>query len=394
VVHTDLADLVPSSEQTPDLGITVVQTANGPVLSTDAGIIQTADQTAHGSREIIRIVNVLNGVINTLSGRVDTLWNRPGRISIAEADWEPCTITYGATGAYAPPSGSIEAAEVDDVIYLRGGLSTNTFRTAITTGKFTEVGKLPEGMTRPLVAPLIPVWAILTGSSYRIAVIRIGTDGIIAVSGPTGAIDAFDATSSFPAGGIAARSMGEEDLSLLDAGGDGEQFDSVEDLEERLQLFMDAIDGPNATPEKMQETFWLINDVLSRLIEGAGMQITGGRSITPEPEEKYFSGGKWWTAYGEETTPPEAAPRQIFAQGIDPETPVPKSYLMGLVIGLTTTKLNKLLSMDLIPSFKQGSSIMIKPADVAAAMETANMYSEAEPTQHAEVAQPVIEEQQ
>ena len=254
VVHTDLANLVPSADQTTDLGISVLQTANGPVLKTDAGIIQTADQTAHGSRELIRIVNVLNGVVNTVSSRVDTLWNRPGRISIAEADWKPCTITYGATGVYAPPSGSIEAAEVDDVIYLRGGLSTNTFRTSITTGKFLEVAKLPEGMTRPLVAPLIPVWAILTGSSYRIAVIRIGTDGIISVSGPTGAIDAFDATSSFPAGGIAARSGGEEDLSLLDAGGDG-SFDSAE---ERLQALIlktveDAIKNSDSVDDSAGE---------------------------------------------------------------------------------------------------------------------------------------------
>lgn len=347
-------------------------TQTGP--TTDEGVVQTADRTAHGSREIIRQINVLNGVINTVRDRVDILWSRPGRISIAEAEWEPCTITYGTTGLYTPPTGGIEAAEVDDVIYLRGGLSTNTFRTSITTGKFVEVAKLPDTMTRPLVAPLIPVWAILTGSSYRIAVIRIGTDGVISVSGPTGAIDGFDATCNFPAGGISARSMGVEDLTALDAGGE-EHFDSIDDLEERLQLFMDAIDGPDATPEKMQQTFWLINDVLSRLLEASGMQVTGGRSFEPE------------------LVPVEGAARQIFAQGIDPETPVPKSYLMGLVIGLTTTKLNKLISMDLIPSFKQGSSIMIKPSDVAAAMETASMYSKAEETQHAEVAQPVIEEQ-
>ncbi len=371
-----------------DLGISVLQTANGPVLTTANGIIQTADQTAHGSREIIRLVNVLNNVLNTVSGRVDTLMGRPPGRSFADAEWEPCNITFNGA------AGGIDVTEIDGFLHLRGGLSTNAFRTAINNGSFLGIGKLPGGVTRPEVPALVPVWGILTGSSYRIAVIRIGTDGVISVSGPTGAIDGFDVTGvCVPAGGFAARSMGAEDLTLLDAGGDGEQFNSIDDLEERLQLFMDAIDGPDATPEKMQQTFWLINDVLSRLLEGAGMQITGGRSITPElAEEKYFSGGKWWTAYGEETTPPEAAPRQVFAQGIDPETPVPKSYLMGLVIGLTTTKLNKLLSLDLIPSFKQGSSIMIKPADVAAAMETAGMYSEAEETQYAQAAEIVIED--
>jgi hypothetical protein len=350
-----------------DLGITVLQTANGPVLKTDAGIIQTADQTAHGSREIIRIINVLNGVLNTVSGKVDTLMGRPPGRSFTEAEWQPCSIIFNGAAA-----GGIDATEIDGVVHLRGGLSTNAFRTAITTGGFLAVGKIPDGMTRPEVATLLPVWAILTGSTYRIAVIRVGTDGVISVTGPTGAIDGFDVTGvSFPAGGIAARGMGEEDLSLLDAGGDGEP-DSIDDLEERLQLFMDAIDGPNATPEKMQETFWLINDVLSRLVEGANIQIS--RSAVPE------------------LVAVEGAPRQVFAQGIDPETPVPKSYLMGLVIGLTTTKLNKLISLDLIPSFKQGSSIMMKPIDVAAAMEAAGMYSEAEETQYAQAAEIVIED--
>jgi len=358
----------PATQATGGLpeGISVVQTANGPVLSTANGIIQTADQTAFGSREIIRLINVLNGYINTVSEKVDILWNRPGR-SFTEVEWQPCTITF--SGA----AGGIDAAEIDGVIHLRGGLSTNTFRTAISTGSFSAIGKLPDGMTRPEAATLLPVWSILTGSTYRIAVIRIGTDGGISVSGPTGAIDGFDVTgTSFPAGGIASRSMGEEDLSLLDAGGDGE-LDSIEYLEERLQAFMDAIDGPNATPEKMRETFWLINDVLSRLIEQANIEIS--RNVTPELVPVV-----------------EGAPRQVFAQGIDPETPVPKSYLMGLVIGLTTTKLNKLIALDLIPSFKQGSSIMIKPIDVAAAMESIGMCSEAEETQYAEAAEIVIED--
>jgi|GEM_PF-3125178 len=61
--------------------------------------------------------------------------------------------------------------------------------------------------------------------------------------------------------------------------------------------------------------------------------------------------------------------KTVYAAGVDPDKAVPKSYLPGMVIGLTVTKLNRMIAADLIPSYTQGQSIMIKPSDVAAAMK-------------------------
>ena len=95
---------------------------------------------------------------------------------------------------------------------------------------------------------------------------------------------------------------------------------------------------------------------------------------------------------GPAQTEPVNIVKTVYAAGIDPDKAVPKSYLPGMVIGLTVTKLNRMIAADLIPSYTQGQSIMITPSDVAAAMIIAGYAYEAEDPESAEAAEPEIEE--
>ena len=84
--------------------------------------------------------------------------------------------------------------------------------------------------------------------------------------------------------------------------------------------------------------------------------------------------------------------KTVYAAGVDPDKAVPKSYLPGMVLGLTVTKLNRMIAADLIPSYMNGQSIMIKPSDVAAAMIIAGYACEAEDPESAEAEEPNIED--
>jgi hypothetical protein len=45
------------------------------------------------------------------------------------------------------------------------------------------------------------------------------------------------------------------------------------------QELMDAMNGPNATTDSIQQMFWLLNDVVMALIEATGIEIDG--KVTP-----------------------------------------------------------------------------------------------------------------
>ena len=71
--------------------------------------------------------------------------------------------------------------------------------------------------------------------------------------------------------------------------------------------------------------------------------------------------------------PAETVPaKQVYAQGIDPEVAVPQSYIPGMVIGVTGAKMTKLIKSGAVPYYMKGTAKMVKPSDVAAALEAGN----------------------
>jgi len=66
---------------------------------------------------------------------------------------------------------------------------------------------------------------------------------------------------------------GLEGAIINQFGGVGAQVTAVEKL---VQDVMNAINGPNATPQTIAELFWLLNDVIAALVEATGINFPGG----------------------------------------------------------------------------------------------------------------------
>jgi len=141
-------------------------------------------------------------------------------------------------------------------------------------------------------------------------------------------------------------------------------------------------DLPDTLGEMMLKREWVkigdsefrrVRQATNRHVCACDHDIDAERSVQPE-----LTGGE----------------RQLFAAGIDPDKAVPKSYLPGMVTGLTMTKLNRMMQQDLIPFTMNGQSYMIKPSDVAAAMIIAGYAYETDEPETAEAAEPIIEDEE
>jgi len=55
-------------------------------------------------------------------------------------------------------------------------------------------------------------------------------------------------------------------------------------INDRIQRLMNAINGPTATVESIQEMFWLLSDVIEALITATGIQLPGRAAITENEE--------------------------------------------------------------------------------------------------------------
>jgi hypothetical protein len=56
-------------------------------------------------------------------------------------------------------------------------------------------------------------------------------------------------------------------------------YTDINNLKALTQATLDAMNGPNATVESVQQMFWLLNDILVALIEATGIEIAG--KVTP-----------------------------------------------------------------------------------------------------------------
>ena len=61
--------------------------------------------------------------------------------------------------------------------------------------------------------------------------------------------------------------------------------------------------------------------------------------------------------------------KTVHAAGVDPNVAVPMSYIPGMVLGVTSAKMSKLISSGEVPYVLKGTSKMVLPSDVAAALE-------------------------
>ena len=55
----------------------------------------------------------------------------------------------------------------------------------------------------------------------------------------------------------------------------GKLATDVADLSKRVQDFMDALNGPNATVQGITEMFWLLSDIITALMEATGVELPG-----------------------------------------------------------------------------------------------------------------------
>lgn len=97
--------------------------------------------------------------------------------------WTTCPFAGSGTG-------SVEFRCINGTVQFRGTLKV----TVSSAGSNTLVRRLPGGHQayHPSVAVNLPAWAIDTGVAYRIAMVRIGTDGTIQLSAPTGKFDGVE----------------------------------------------------------------------------------------------------------------------------------------------------------------------------------------------------------
>ena len=63
------------------------------------------------------------------------------------------------------------------------------------------------------------------------------------------------------------------------------------------------------------------------------------------------------------------APKQKYAAGVDPDKAVPQTYIPGMVLGVTAAKIAKLVQSGAVPHTLQGRTKLVKPSDVAAALD-------------------------
>ena len=101
---------------------------------------------------------------------------------------QPWTACVSVTG-----TGTVEARLINGCVQFRGDRKINV----TAAGSMTTVLKLPAGFPPPAVAQNVAVYAIATGSAFRIALARITVDGSIQLSAPNGAFDtaSFDGVS-------------------------------------------------------------------------------------------------------------------------------------------------------------------------------------------------------
>jgi hypothetical protein len=133
---------------------------------------------------------------------------------ITEADWKRCLTVVG--------NGAIEAALADGKIYFRGELAGAALKVA-TAGMYTRIGNLPDGF-RPAETVQAPVYGILTGTSYRVALFRVSQDGTLSIAAPNGTIDGFSVNGLIiPAGAGALRGVAQENLADIAALPPGEK---------------------------------------------------------------------------------------------------------------------------------------------------------------------------
>lgn len=92
-------------------------------------------------------------------------------------DWTPCQNVSG--------TGLIEVRLINGIVQFRGELKY----TQTAAGSYNTVRKLPAGIPAPVVDSNFTAWAIETGATYRIGAIRVGINGTIGVSAPTGKFD-------------------------------------------------------------------------------------------------------------------------------------------------------------------------------------------------------------
>jgi hypothetical protein len=101
-------------------------------------------------------------------------------------DWVACPLNGTGTGL-------VEARLINGTVQLRGTVAVKV----TSPGSGLGVRKLNSAIPNPQLEVNAAAFAVDTGTSYRLAGVRIGTDGGISVSAPTGKFDTvqFDGIS-------------------------------------------------------------------------------------------------------------------------------------------------------------------------------------------------------
>lgn len=98
-------------------------------------------------------------------------------------DWTAAVLAGSGTGL-------VEFRCINGTVQWRGILKVSVSNAGSNTG----VRRIPaqHAAYNPTVAVNLPAYAIDTGTAYRIAMVRIGTDGAVGVAAPTGKFDAVE----------------------------------------------------------------------------------------------------------------------------------------------------------------------------------------------------------
>lgn len=98
-------------------------------------------------------------------------------------DWTAAVLAGSGTGL-------VEFRCINGTVQWRGTLKVSVSNAGSNTG----VRRIPaqHAAYNPTVTVNLPAYAIDTGTAYRIAMVRIGTDGAVGLAAPTGKFDAVE----------------------------------------------------------------------------------------------------------------------------------------------------------------------------------------------------------
>lgn len=121
--------------------------------------------------------------LESVTSKVAQLVATGGKEVPPNKDWTACPMAGSGVGL-------VEFRCINGTVQFRGTLKVSIS----SVGSHSIVRALPMGSERyrPTVGANLPAYAVDTGTAYRIAMVRITTDGMISVSAPTGKFDTVE----------------------------------------------------------------------------------------------------------------------------------------------------------------------------------------------------------